>query len=148
MTPGNILRFRLWQRRFHITSTFHQTFAITACPRRESVSRRPIWTWFLRMSGAIGFKEFECSCVGVISPSWPSLKNILPELKTVLPNVRLRCDATSPLGEPKHREGPFGDHTGYYTLPEPYPVFHVTAILFYYTPLLYSTIIIYSGLYF
>ena len=25
-------------------------------------------------------------------------------------------------------EGPFADHTGYYTLPEPYPVFHVTAI--------------------
>ncbi len=25
-------------------------------------------------------------------------------------------------------EGPFGDHTGYYSLPEPYPVFHVTAI--------------------
>ena len=25
-------------------------------------------------------------------------------------------------------EGPFGDHTGYYTLPEPYPVFHIDAI--------------------
>ena len=25
-------------------------------------------------------------------------------------------------------EGPFGDHTGYYSPPEPYPVFHVTAI--------------------
>jgi 4-hydroxy-3-polyprenylbenzoate decarboxylase len=25
-------------------------------------------------------------------------------------------------------EGPFGDHTGYYTLPEPYPAFHITAI--------------------
>ncbi len=25
-------------------------------------------------------------------------------------------------------EGPFGDHTGYYSLPEPYPVFHLTAI--------------------
>ncbi len=25
-------------------------------------------------------------------------------------------------------EGPFGDHTGYYSLPEEYPVFHVTAI--------------------
>jgi len=25
-------------------------------------------------------------------------------------------------------EGPFGDHTGFYTPPEPYPVFHVTAI--------------------
>jgi 4-hydroxy-3-polyprenylbenzoate decarboxylase len=30
--------------------------------------------------------------------------------------------------EPLRNEGPFGDHTGYYTLPEPYPVFHVTAI--------------------
>jgi 4-hydroxy-3-polyprenylbenzoate decarboxylase len=25
-------------------------------------------------------------------------------------------------------EGPFGDHTGYYTPPEPFPVFHVTAL--------------------
>ena len=24
-------------------------------------------------------------------------------------------------------KAPFGDHTSYYTLPEPYPVFHVTA---------------------
>ncbi|HWY76555.1 MAG TPA: UbiD family decarboxylase [Verrucomicrobiae bacterium] len=30
--------------------------------------------------------------------------------------------------EPLRMEGPFGDHTGYYTLPEPYPVFHLTAI--------------------
>lgn len=30
--------------------------------------------------------------------------------------------------EPLRQEGPFGDHTGYYTLPEPYPVMHVTAI--------------------
>jgi len=30
--------------------------------------------------------------------------------------------------EPLREEGPFGDHTGYYTLPEPYPVFHVAAI--------------------
>ncbi len=30
--------------------------------------------------------------------------------------------------ETLREEGPFGDHTGYYTLPEPYPVFHVTAI--------------------
>jgi 4-hydroxy-3-polyprenylbenzoate decarboxylase len=30
--------------------------------------------------------------------------------------------------EPLRSEGPFGDHTGYYTLPEMYPVFHVTAI--------------------
>jgi 4-hydroxy-3-polyprenylbenzoate decarboxylase len=30
--------------------------------------------------------------------------------------------------EPLRMEGPFGDHTGYYTLPEPYPVLHVTAM--------------------
>ena len=30
--------------------------------------------------------------------------------------------------EPLRDEGPFGDHTGFYTLPEPYPVFHVTAV--------------------
>lgn len=30
--------------------------------------------------------------------------------------------------EPLRMEGPFGDHTGFYTLPEPYPVFHITAI--------------------
>jgi 4-hydroxy-3-polyprenylbenzoate decarboxylase len=30
--------------------------------------------------------------------------------------------------EPLREEGPFGDHTGYYTLPEPYPVLHITAL--------------------
>ena len=30
--------------------------------------------------------------------------------------------------EPLRDEGPFGDHTGFYTLPEPYPVFHLTAL--------------------
>jgi len=30
--------------------------------------------------------------------------------------------------EPLRDEGPFGDHTGFYTLPEPYPVLHITAI--------------------
>lgn len=30
--------------------------------------------------------------------------------------------------EPLREEGPFGDHTGYYTQPEPYPVFHLSAI--------------------
>jgi 4-hydroxy-3-polyprenylbenzoate decarboxylase len=30
--------------------------------------------------------------------------------------------------EPLRQEGPFGDHTGFYSLPEPYPVFHLTAI--------------------
>ncbi len=28
----------------------------------------------------------------------------------------------------RRREGPFGDHTGYYSLPDEYPVFHVTTL--------------------
>lgn len=28
----------------------------------------------------------------------------------------------------KRREGPFGDHTGYYSLPDDYPVFHLTCL--------------------
>ncbi|MBN2288394.1 MAG: menaquinone biosynthesis decarboxylase [Candidatus Glassbacteria bacterium] len=31
-------------------------------------------------------------------------------------------------GESLRREGPFGDHTGYYSLEDDYPVFHVTAV--------------------
>jgi 4-hydroxy-3-polyprenylbenzoate decarboxylase len=30
--------------------------------------------------------------------------------------------------EPPRTEGPFGDHTGFYSLEDPYPVFHVSAI--------------------
>ncbi len=30
--------------------------------------------------------------------------------------------------EPLRREGPFGDHTGFYSLEDDYPVFHVTAV--------------------
>ncbi len=45
--------------------------------------------------------------------------------------------------EPGERrtEGPFGDHTGYYSLPEPYPVFHLTAVTRRKSPL-YHTIIV------
>lgn len=38
-------------------------------------------------------------------------------------------------------EGPFGDHTGYYSLPEPYPVFHVTAITHRRNPIYLTTIV-------
>ena len=31
--------------------------------------------------------------------------------------------------EPQEWRGPFGDHTGYYTAPEPFPVFHVSAVM-------------------
>ncbi|MGH7163386.1 MAG: menaquinone biosynthesis decarboxylase [Planctomycetota bacterium] len=39
------------------------------------------------------------------------------------------------------REGPFGDHTGYYSQPDDYPVFHVTAVTHRRDPI-YQTIIV------
>lgn len=45
--------------------------------------------------------------------------------------------------EPKERrmEGPFGDHTGFYSLAEPFPVFHLTAVTARRDPI-YPTIIV------
>ncbi|MCB0279802.1 MAG: menaquinone biosynthesis decarboxylase, partial [Calditrichaeota bacterium] len=38
-------------------------------------------------------------------------------------------------------EGPFGDHTGYYTLEEDYPVFHLTAITTRKNPVYWTTVV-------
>jgi len=38
-------------------------------------------------------------------------------------------------------EGPFGDHTGFYTMPEEYPVFHVTCITHRKNPIYAATIV-------
>jgi len=38
-------------------------------------------------------------------------------------------------------EGPFGDHTGYYTPPEPYPVFHLTCITHRENPIYHATVV-------
>lgn len=38
-------------------------------------------------------------------------------------------------------EGPFGDHTGYYTPPEPYPVFHITNIMHREDPIYHTTVV-------
>ena len=38
-------------------------------------------------------------------------------------------------------EGPFGDHTGFYTMPEEYPVFHVTCITHRKSPIYAATIV-------
>jgi len=45
--------------------------------------------------------------------------------------------------DPKERrlEGPFGDHTGYYSLPDMYPVFHVTCITHRKNPIYTATVV-------
>jgi 4-hydroxy-3-polyprenylbenzoate decarboxylase len=43
--------------------------------------------------------------------------------------------------EPLRREGPFGDHTGFYSLADDYPVFHVTCITHKKQPIYLTTIV-------
>ena len=43
--------------------------------------------------------------------------------------------------EPLRREGPFGDHTGFYSLADNYPVFHVTCITHRQNPIYPTTIV-------
>ena len=43
--------------------------------------------------------------------------------------------------EPLRREGPFGDHTGFYSLADDYPVFHVTCITHRQNPIYPTTIV-------
>ncbi|MEK7685380.1 MAG: UbiD family decarboxylase domain-containing protein [Verrucomicrobiota bacterium] len=48
-------------------------------------------------------------------------------MKTVLPTADFVIEGCVNPTEPLRDEGPFGEHTGYYNLPKPYPFFHVTA---------------------
>jgi 4-hydroxy-3-polyprenylbenzoate decarboxylase len=41
----------------------------------------------------------------------------------------------------RRREGPFGDHTGYYSLADDYPVFHITAVTMRKNPIYPATIV-------
>ena len=43
--------------------------------------------------------------------------------------------------EERRREGPFGDHTGYYSLADDYPVFHVTALTHRRNPIYNATLV-------
>ncbi len=43
--------------------------------------------------------------------------------------------------EPKRTEGPFGDHTGFYSLPDKYPVFHLERITMKKNPIYITTIV-------
>lgn len=65
--------------------------------------------------------------------------------KTIPLDVPAECDFViegyvDP-NEPLRREGPFGDHTGYYSLADDYPVFHITHISHRPHPIYLTTIV-------
>ena len=72
--------------------------------------------------------------VPLVAGSHGHVKKSVPLVKCETNDLEVPADADIVLEgyvdptEPLRDEGPFGDHTGYYTLPEPYPAFHLTAI--------------------
>ena len=71
----------------------------------------------------------------------------LPIVKAVTVDVEVPADSDIVIegyidpAEPLRREGPFGDHTGFYSLADEYPVFHVTCITHKQTPIYLTTIV-------
>jgi 4-hydroxy-3-polyprenylbenzoate decarboxylase len=55
-------------------------------------------------------------------------------------NAEIVLEGYVELGE-KRREGPFGDHTGYYSLADDYPVFHVSCVTHRRDPIYATTIV-------
>ena len=67
------------------------------------------------------------------------VKGVTVDLE-VLAQAEIIIEGYVEIGE-RREEGPFGDHTGYYSLPEPYPVLHVTAITHRRNPVYLTTIV-------
>ncbi len=74
-------------------------------------------------------------------------KKSVPLVKCETNNLRVPADTDIVIEgyvdpkEPLRDEGPFGDHTGFYTLPEKYPAFHITAITHRHDAIYPSTIV-------
>ena len=74
-------------------------------------------------------------------------KKSLQLVKAVTVDVEVPADADVIIegyidpSEPLRREGPFGDHTGFYSLADDYPAFHVTGITHRKNPIYLTTIV-------
>ena len=68
-------------------------------------------------------------------------------VKSIMSDIYVPADAEFiiegyvDVNEPLHPEGPFGDHTGYYSLQDEYPAFHVTCITHKKKPVYPATIV-------
>ncbi|MBZ9716084.1 menaquinone biosynthesis decarboxylase [Deinococcus multiflagellatus] len=71
---------------------------------------------------------------------YPVMKGVTVDLE-VPANAEFILEGYVDPQEPWVMEGPFGDHTGFYTLPDLYPQFHVTAVTMRRQPIYPATIV-------
>lgn len=108
------------------------------CPLPPGVSE-------LLMAGFLNGRGIEM-CRGVTTPLWvPANAEIIIEgyVRTDAGDVGWdpRDPAAGPLGPGAVFEGPFGDHTGFYSMPDRYPILEVTAITHQRDPIYPTTIV-------
>ena len=74
-------------------------------------------------------------------------KSGVPQVRSVTNDILVPADAEFVIEgyvdteEPLRREGPFGDHTGYYSLADDYPVFHVECVTHKTAPVYPATVV-------
>jgi 4-hydroxy-3-polyprenylbenzoate decarboxylase len=106
-------------------------------PVSIAIGGDPLYTWAATAPLPIGMNEL--FLYGFIKKQAEVVKSITNDIfipKDVDFVIEGYCDP-----EEMEIEGMFGDHTGYYTLKEPYPVLNVTAITHKKNPIFYATVV-------
>lgn len=97
----------------------------------------------LLMAGLLNQGSIELVDCKTIDMQVPTTAEIVIEghVRTDAGFIDFDPDGDEPLGPGAVLEGPFGDHTGYYSLPDRYPVFEVSAITHRQSPVYPTTIV-------
>ncbi|NPA55630.1 MAG: menaquinone biosynthesis decarboxylase [Epsilonproteobacteria bacterium] len=107
-------------------------------PVSITIGGDPLYTWAATAPLPIGINEL--FLYGFIKKQNPKV------IKSITNDIYVPYDADIVIEgycDPSEMEieGMFGDHTGYYTLKEPYPVLNVTAITHRKSPIFYATVV-------
>ena len=97
----------------------------------------------LLMAGFLNQRGIELVPCQTIDMHVPANAEIVIEghVRTDAGHIDFAPDGDEPLGPGAVLEGPFGDHTGYYSLPDRYPIFEVSAITHRRDPIYPTTIV-------
>ncbi len=92
-----------------------------------------------------GYVSTECGAIGWVPGKGPRDQATEPssgrDMQSLGGSVTGSLDHSGPLGPGASFEGPYGDHTGFYSLPDRYPMFTVTAITHRRDPIYPTTIV-------
>jgi 4-hydroxy-3-polyprenylbenzoate decarboxylase len=127
-----------WQIHKDSNHFFHEyKKANKKMPVSIAIGGDPLYTWAATAPLPIGMNEL--FLYGFIKKQAEVVKSVTNDIfipKDVDFVIEGYCDP-----EEMEIEGMFGDHTGYYTLKEPYPVLNVTAITHKKNPIFYATVV-------